>query len=205
MNRLSGKVAIITGAGSGIGREAAILFAQEGATVVVADIDDRAGEETVAIVSAGGEESSSIHCDVTDPESTRSLIEHCVDRYGQLDVLYNNAGGSTSREGPVTEIELDEFWAAIRLNLYGTFLCCRFGIPAIIASGGGAVINMSSVVAHVGTPNLDGQRRGGCADAFHGRALRQQRCEGQCHSSLRHPDSAGDGPARSQTASQAIL
>jgi NAD(P)-dependent dehydrogenase (short-subunit alcohol dehydrogenase family) len=152
MARLAGKTAFITGAGSGIGRATAILFAREGARVAIADIDARAGEETAHL--AGGE-AIAIGTDVSDPESLQRAIRATLDKFGRLDVLHNNAGGSTARDGTAVDAPLDEFWWAIKLDLYGTFLGCRFGIPELIKAGGGSVINMSSNVALMGVAGRD--------------------------------------------------
>ncbi len=152
MNRLEGKVALITGAGTGIGRATAILFAREGARVAVAEIDAASGEETAHLAGNGA---IAIHTDVTEPESIERAIRTAVDQFGGLHVLHNNAGGSTAADATAVEAPLNEFWRAIRLDLYGTFLGCRFGIPAIVKSGGGSVINMSSNVALMGVPGRD--------------------------------------------------
>ena len=152
MPRLAGKIALITGAGTGIGRATAILFAREGARVAIAEINPAAGEETAHLA---GNDAIALHADVTDPESLERAIRATVDKFGGLHVLHNNAGGSTAADNTAVEAPLDEFWRAIKLDLYGTFLGCRFGIPAIIKSGGGSVINMSSNVALMGVPGRD--------------------------------------------------
>jgi NAD(P)-dependent dehydrogenase (short-subunit alcohol dehydrogenase family) len=152
MPRLAGKVGFITGAGSGIGRATAILFASEGAKVAIAEIDARAGEETAHLA---GNDAIAICADVTDPDSLQAAIRTTVDKFGRLDVLHNNAGGSTARDNTAVDAPLDEFWRAIKLDLYGTFLGCRFGIPELIKAGGGSVINMSSNVALMGVAGRD--------------------------------------------------
>jgi len=152
MPRLAGKTAFITGAGTGIGRATAILFAREGAKVAIAEIDARAGEETAHLA---GNDAIAIRADVTDPDSLQSAIRITVDKFGRLDVLHNNAGGSTARDDTAVNAPLDEFWRAIKLDLYGTFLGCRFGIPELIKAGGGSVINMSSNVALMGVAGRD--------------------------------------------------
>ncbi len=155
MARLAGKVALITGAGTGIGRQTALLFAREGAKVVIAEINPVSGEETAQLVAAAGGEAIAIQTDVTEPDSIQAAIAKAEQHYGALHVLHNNAGGSTAIDDNVVEAPLDEFWRAIKLDLWGTFLGCRFGIPALIRAGGGSVINMSSVVALMGFPGRD--------------------------------------------------
>jgi NAD(P)-dependent dehydrogenase (short-subunit alcohol dehydrogenase family) len=152
MPRLAGKIALITGAGTGIGRATALLFAREGARVVIAEIDPVSGEETAHLAGNGA---IALKTDVTDPESLERAIRATLDKFGALHVLHNNAGGSTAAANTAVEAPLDEFWRAIKLDLYGTFLGCRFGIPAIIKSGGGSVINMSSNVALMGVAGRD--------------------------------------------------
>lgn len=155
MPRLNGKVAVITGAGTGIGRATAKRFAQEGAKVVVAELNAEAGEQTAQIVVQAGGEAIAIRTDVTDPDSIQATIDRAVQHYGGLHILHNNAGGSTMRDSDVTKAPLEEFWRVIKLDLFGTFLGCRFGIPAIINSGGGSVVNMSSNLALMGVPGRD--------------------------------------------------
>ena len=152
MSRLDGKIAFITGAGTGIGRATALLFAREGARVAIAEIDAASGEETAHLAGNGA---VAIRTDVTDPDSIERAIRAAVDKFGALHVLHNNAGGSTAADNTAVEAPLDEFWRAIKLDLYGTFLGCRFGIPAIAKSGGGSVINMSSNVALMGVAGRD--------------------------------------------------
>ena len=152
MARLEGKVAFITGAAAGIGRATAVLFAREGARVVVADISLAAGEETAQMAGNGA---IAIRTDVTDESSVRAAIRTTLDKFGRLDVLHNNAGGSTPQDNTVVEAPIEEFWRVIKLDLFGTFLGCRHGIPALIQSGGGSVINMSSNLALMGINGRD--------------------------------------------------
>jgi NAD(P)-dependent dehydrogenase (short-subunit alcohol dehydrogenase family) len=152
MPRLADKIAFITGAGSGIGRATAVLFAGEGAKVVVAELDAASGEETAHLAGHGA---IAIPTDVTEPESLERAIRAAVGHFGRLDILHNNAGGSTARDDTAVDAPLDEFWRAIKLDLYGTFLGCRFGIPELVKAGGGSVINMSSNVALMGVPGRD--------------------------------------------------
>jgi NAD(P)-dependent dehydrogenase (short-subunit alcohol dehydrogenase family) len=159
MSRLAGKVAFITGGGGGIGRATAERFVEEGAKVVIAEIDAAAGEAAAEAARAkaghAGGDALFVRCDVTERASVEAAVALTVARFGKLDVLHNNAGGSTMRDGPVTEAPEDEFWRVIRLDLYGTFLCSKLAIPEIIRAGGGSVINMSSNVALMALPGRD--------------------------------------------------
>jgi NAD(P)-dependent dehydrogenase (short-subunit alcohol dehydrogenase family) len=152
MARLADKVAFITGAGTGIGRATAVLFAREGARVAIAEIDEAAGEETARLAGNGA---IALRTDVTDEASLQAAIRATVQRFGALHILHNNAGGSTPHDDTVVEAPIDEFWRVIRLDLFGTFLGCRVGIPEIIRSGGGSVINMSSNLALMGVAGRD--------------------------------------------------
>lgn len=154
VDRLAGKVALITGAGSGIGRQAAILFASEGAKVAVAEIAAEAGAETVRLIHERGGDALLCQTDVTDEQSVERAVRSVVERYGGLDILYNNAGGSSPHDGSVVTAPIEEFWRAIRVDLFGTWLGCRFAIPEMIKRGGGAVVNMVSNVALMGMRNM---------------------------------------------------
>jgi NAD(P)-dependent dehydrogenase (short-subunit alcohol dehydrogenase family) len=155
MARLAGKVAFITGAAVGIGRATAVLFAQQGARLALADINEAGLAETAQAASGGPAAPLTLRTDVTDPDSVRDAIARAEVHFGRLDVLHNNAGGSTAQDGSVTEASLDEFWRVIRLDLFGTVLGCRFGIPALIRAGGGSVINMTSNLALMGIAGRD--------------------------------------------------
>ena len=150
MNTLIDKVALITGSGSGIGRSAAILFSQAGAKISVADVNAEHGTETVNLIEANGGQAIFVECDVSKPERVRNMISTTVKAFGGLNILYNNAGGSTMMDGRVTEAPDEEFWRVIGLDLYGTFLGCKYAIPELIKAGGGSVINMSSNQALMG-------------------------------------------------------
>ena len=135
MARLAGKVAIVTGAGTGIGRCTAELFAREGAKVVIAEIDTPSGEETAHRIARAGGDAIFWQTDVSEPKHRRHRSPAPWQHYGGLHVLHNNAGGSTSIDSTVVDAPLEEFWRAIKLDLFGTFLGCRFGIPELIRSG----------------------------------------------------------------------
>jgi NAD(P)-dependent dehydrogenase (short-subunit alcohol dehydrogenase family) len=152
MGRLEGKVALVTGAASGIGKAAALLFAEEGAAVVAADINEAS---LAKLQSEGPAKLATAQLDVTSPESFETVVRDIVRNYGRIDVLYNNAGGSSVRDGTAVDVDLDEFWRSIKLDLYGTFLGCRFAIPHMIAGGGGSIINTTSNVALMGVPGVD--------------------------------------------------
>jgi NAD(P)-dependent dehydrogenase (short-subunit alcohol dehydrogenase family) len=153
--RLRGKVAVITGAASGIGRASAHLFALEGAKVVVADIALAQAQKVVRDIAEAGGEAFAVHMDVGDPDSVQQALAAGAERFGAPNVLYNNAGGSTLADGPATTAPLEEFWRVIRTDLFGTFLVCRYGIPYLVKCGGGSVINATSMVAVKGFPNMD--------------------------------------------------
>jgi NAD(P)-dependent dehydrogenase (short-subunit alcohol dehydrogenase family) len=154
VGRLDGKVALITGAAGGLGRVAAELFAREGARVVVADVAD--GSDAVDAIGAAGGEATYVHCDVTDAASVSAAVAAAVARYGGLHVLYNNAGISPADDDdPVTTPE-ETFRRVLDVNVTGVYLCCKHGIPALLASGGGAIVNVASFVAWMGaaTPQI---------------------------------------------------
>jgi NAD(P)-dependent dehydrogenase (short-subunit alcohol dehydrogenase family) len=155
MARLQGKVALITGGGRGIGRAAALLFAREGAKVVVAEIASADGQATVAAIKEAGGEARFVATDVAKPEQVETAVKSAVDTFGGLHVMYNNAGGATPKDGKVTEMDLDEFWRTIGVDLFGTFLGCRFAIPVMVEGGGGSIINTTSIRAMIGTAGAD--------------------------------------------------
>jgi NAD(P)-dependent dehydrogenase (short-subunit alcohol dehydrogenase family) len=147
LKRLEGKVALITGAGSGIAKAASRLFAGEGARVVIAEIDRDKGVATERMVHEAGGEALFVHTDVTNEDSARGAVAATVERFGKLDVLYNCAGGSNAEDDFVTKVDLTEWQRTMSLNLLGPILMCRHGIPRMVAAGGGAVVNMSSGAA----------------------------------------------------------
>ena len=159
MSRLKDKIAFISGAANGIGRATACRFAEEGAKVVIADIDTNSGIEVEKLIQnrnlQNGGEALFMETDISDLSSTRSAIKQCVKIFGGLNILHNNAGGSTMNDNKVTEASEEEFWRVIKLDLFGTFVASKCGIPEIIKSGGGSVINMASNMALMGMPGRD--------------------------------------------------
>jgi len=146
MGRLDGKVAVITGAGGGMGREAALLFCEEGARVCVADVDADAAQKTAT--EAG--DAFALKVDVSDSDSVQEMYEQTAERYGGIDVLYNNAGISPPDDDSILETE-PEAWQRVQdVNTKGVYLCCKHGIPHLLERGGGSVINVASFVALVG-------------------------------------------------------
>ena len=146
MGRLDGKVAVITGAAGGIGREAALLFSAEGASVCVADVLDEQGKQTASECR----DAIFQHVDVTDDASVRALYDATVERYGGVDVLYNNAGVMPPEDGSVLDIDVATWWSVQEINTAGVFLCCKHGVPHLLDRGGGSVINVASFVALMG-------------------------------------------------------
>src|SRR6266478_3068060 len=147
MARPQGKVAFITGAGSGIARAAARLFAQEGARVAIAELKPELGRSSEQVVRDSGGDAAFIETDVTNEDSVRNSIQQTIKQFGKLDILYNCAGGSIVQDKPVTDVDMFVWQHTISLDLLGCFLCCRHGIPELTKAGGGAVVNMSSVAA----------------------------------------------------------
>ncbi len=149
--RLQGRVALVTGAGAGIGRAAALRFAREGTAVAVADIDDSAAHLVATSVIAQGGRALALPLDVTCDRSVRDAVGKAAQHLGKLDLLFNGAGGSLAADTSVTDVDLAIWQRTLDLDLTGTMLCCRHALPWIIAAGGGTVINMSSGAALAGT------------------------------------------------------
>lgn len=152
MGYLRDKVALVTGAGSGIGRAVAILYAREDAAVLVSDIDEKGGEETVRQIQQEGKQAVFIRADAGRAEDNKKLVDVAVRHFGALHIACNNAGigGPSSSTG---EYSIDDWHKVINVNLNGVFYGCRYQIPAMLESGGGAIVNMASILGQVGFAN----------------------------------------------------
>jgi NAD(P)-dependent dehydrogenase (short-subunit alcohol dehydrogenase family) len=146
MGRLDGKVCVITGAAGGMGREAALLFSNEGAKICIGDVDADAGRQTASECSDG-----MFHkVDVSDADSVDAMYRAAADRFGGIDVLYNNAGIMPADDASILETEVEAWQRVQDVNTKGVFLCCKYGIPHLLDRGGGSVINVASFVALMG-------------------------------------------------------
>lgn len=146
MGRLDGRVCVITGSASGIGREAALLFSEEGASVCVADVDSDAGEKTAGECR----DAFFVRVDVTDPTSVQEMYAATAERFGGIDVLYNNAGIMPADDSSVIDTDVEAWERVQDVNTKGVFLCCKYGIPYLLERGRGSVINVASFVALMG-------------------------------------------------------
>jgi NAD(P)-dependent dehydrogenase (short-subunit alcohol dehydrogenase family) len=148
--RLDGKVAVITGGGSGMGKIASELFASEGAKVVLTDVNDDAGEAAATAIVANGGEAAYVHADVSKESEAEAMVRAAVDRFGGLHILYNNAGVMLPEDGSVDTTDERVWDITLGVNVKGVAFGCKFGVPAMIASGGGSIINVASFVAWLG-------------------------------------------------------
>jgi NAD(P)-dependent dehydrogenase (short-subunit alcohol dehydrogenase family) len=146
------KVALVTGAGSGIGAEVAKRYAAGGAKVIVSDVAEQNGNNTVAAIKEKGGEATFVKCDVSSPEECKALVDKAVETYGRLDITCNNAGiGGESN--PLADYSIDTYRKVIDINLNSVFYGMKYQLPAMLKNGGGAIVNISSILGLVGTPN----------------------------------------------------
>ena len=148
--RLADKVTIITGAGGGMGRVAARIFAGHGAKVVVAEYSEAAGQETVDLITAEGGQATFVRVDVSAEADAKAMVDHAVTTYGRLDVLYNNAGVMPEADRSVVDTDVATWDRVMAVNVRGVFLGCKYAIPAMVEQGSGSIINVASFVALVG-------------------------------------------------------
>jgi NAD(P)-dependent dehydrogenase (short-subunit alcohol dehydrogenase family) len=155
-SRLAGKVALITGAGSGIGRESALLFAREGAAVLVVDVTDDAGEETVELVRRDGGKALYVHADVSKDADCAAMVGAAEAGFGRLDVLFNNAGIMHGKDDDAVATDEEVWDLTMAINAKSVFLGCKHGVPALRRAGGGSIVNTASFVAVLGaaTPQV---------------------------------------------------
>src|SRR6187551_2050354 len=148
--RLEGKVTIVTGGGSGMGRTACELFGREGARVVVADVGEAPGEAAAAAVRAAGGEATFVRADVSKEDDARAMVQHAVATFGRVDALYNNAGIMPAADHSVVDTDVATWDRVMAVNVRGVFLGCKFAIPAMLEHGAGSIINIASFVAILG-------------------------------------------------------
>ncbi len=152
MEDLDGKVALVTGAASGIGRAVAQLYAARGARVVVSDLNVEGGEETADLIREAGGESEFVRADVSMPDGCEALVAAALDRFGVLDIACNNAGIGGDL-APTADYSLEGWRRVLETNLFSVFYCMKYEIPAMLAGGGGAIVNMASILGEVGFAN----------------------------------------------------
>ncbi len=155
MEDFAGRVALVTGGGSGLGQAAARILAERGARVVVADVNDEGGAETVAQCQGASSEAVFVHTDVTQEDQVKAAVATAVDTWGRLDAALNNAG-TTGPTKPTADYTLEEWNAVVALNLTSVFLCLKHEIPQMVGQGGGAIVNTSSGTGLVGFAGLPG-------------------------------------------------
>jgi NAD(P)-dependent dehydrogenase (short-subunit alcohol dehydrogenase family) len=156
MNKdFSEQVALVTGAGSGIGKAAALLYAQHGAKVIVSDINEKGGEETIAEIKKGGGDATFIKADVSKAEVCEQLVQKTIEKYGRLDMAFNNAGIG-GEANPVADMSLTGWEHVIAVNLNSVFYCMKYQLSQMLKQGKGAIVNMSSILGQVGFANSAG-------------------------------------------------
>lgn len=153
MAMMEGKAGLVTGAGSGIGRAAAIALAKEGAKVMVSDVSDEAGKETVKMIQNNGGEAAFFNCNVANEEQVIGLVNQTVETFGKLDFALNNAGINKGQK-PIGELETNDWDVTVQVNLYGTYYCIKHEINAMLKTGGGAIVNTASGAGLEGSPNM---------------------------------------------------
>ncbi len=153
MADLTGKVALVTGAASGIGRESALAFARAGAKVVVADVMVEGGEETVAMIRDGGGDAIFVECDVSKEDDVKRLVTRTIEAYGRLDCAHNNAG-IEGTPAPIVECTEENWDRTLGINLKGIWWCAKYEIPEMLKVGGGAIVNTASIAGLVAFPAL---------------------------------------------------
>lgn len=161
--QFAGKIAFVTGAGSGIGRAAALAFAREGASVVVADVSEPGGQETVRLVEKLGGRAIAVRCDVTRSDDIKAALARTTETFGRLDFAFNNAGIEPKSAAPTADYDEEEWSRIIDINLRGVFLCMKHEIPLILKQDGGAIVNTSSgagVIGIKGSPAYTAAKHG---------------------------------------------
>ncbi len=150
---VEGKVALVTGSASGIGRAAAQIFAREGARVVVSDVNDAGGAETVEMIKGNGDDATYVHCDTSNAGQVEAMVKMAVETYGSLDCAFNNAGigDPTASLVDCTEEDFDRFY---QINMKGVWLCMKYQIKHMLTQGGGAIVNTASIAGLIAAPNL---------------------------------------------------
>lgn len=154
MKRLENKIALVTGAAGGIGSAVVRAFLAEGAKVAALDLNAAAIESTLGGPVDPGQ-LLPLGCDISDSAAVQDAVRRATEKFGSLHILCNNAGGSSTNDGKVTEAPEEEFWRVMRVDLFGTFAVCKYGIPELIKAGGGSVINLTSITALIGMPERD--------------------------------------------------